>query len=161
VIAAGAVGTLIGSMSVRWIERRVTFGRAVVWLMFLGTWPFLLVPLASHRGTTSLLVLVTAFLAAGMGIGAVVVFVATLRQTVTPARMMGRMNATYRFVVFGSITLGALLGGALGTAIGLHPTIVIGALGIAIAPAWIVVSPIGRLRTAQEASAPAASPADR
>jgi hypothetical protein len=45
-----------------------------------------------------------------------------------------------------------MLGGLLGSTLGLRATLVVGALGIAAAPAWIVFSPIGRLRTAEEAS---------
>jgi len=152
VIASGAVGTLLGSLVARRIERRFALGRAILWSMFLGTWPFLLVPLASQPGVASLVILVIAFLTSGIGIGVVVVLVVTLRQSVTPDRMMGRMNASYRFVVFGSIALGAVLGGGLASMLGLHPTLVIGAVGIAIAPIWIVLSPIGRLRTVDDVS---------
>jgi MFS family permease len=120
--------------------------------MLLGTWPYLLVPLASRPSAGSLLALTVAFFASGMGIGVAVVLVATLRQTVTPGRMMGRMNASYRFVVWGMLVAGALLGGFLGSAVGLRPTLVVGAVGIAVAPTWIVLSPIGRLRTAAEAA---------
>jgi Na+/melibiose symporter-like transporter len=152
VIASGAVGTLLGTLVARRVQQRLALGRAIVWSMFLGTWPFLLVPLASQPGTASLVVLMVAFFTSGVAIGVVVVLVVTLRQIVTPERMMGRMNASYRFVVWGSIAVGALLGGVLGTALGLRTTLVVGALGIALAPAWIVLSPIGRLRTAQDAS---------
>ena len=152
VIASGAVGTLLGSLAARRIERRLTLGRAILWAMFLGTWPFLLVPLASGPGVGSLTILTIAFFTSGVGIGVAVVLVVTVRQTVTPDRMMGRMNASYRFVVWGSIAVGAVSGGVLGSTVGLRATLVIGALGIAAAPAWIVMSPTGKLRTADEAT---------
>ncbi len=152
VIATGALGTLLGSMTARRIEQRLGLGRSIVWAMFLGTWPFLLVPLASKPGGTSLLILVIAFLTSGVGIGVAVVLVVTVRQTVTPDRMMGRMNASYRFVVWGSIAVGAMLGGVLGSTVGLRATLLIGAVGVAVAPAWIVLSPAGSLRTAEEAT---------
>jgi MFS family permease len=151
-IASGAVGTLLGSLTARGIEQRLALGRAIVWAMFLGTWPFLLVPLASHPGGTPFVILAVAFFTSGIGIGVAIVLVVTVRQTVTPDRMMGRMNASYRFVVWGSIAVGAMLGGLLGSTLGLRATLVVGALGIATAPTWIVLSPIGRLRTAEEAS---------
>ena len=53
----------------------------------------------------------------------------SLRQAITPPRMQGRMNATMRFIVWGTIPLGAILGGALGSIIGLHETIIVGAIG--------------------------------
>ena len=44
----------------------------------------------------------------------------SLRQAITPERMQGRMNATMRFIVWGTIPIGAILGGFLGGVIGLH-----------------------------------------
>ncbi len=152
VLAFGAVGTLLGSLTARRLERRLGLGRAILWAMFLGTWPFLLVPLAAQPGVTAFLILTIAFLTSGVGIGVAVVLVVTVRQTVTPDRMLGRMNASYRFVVWGSIAVGAILGGVVGSTLGLRATLVIGAVGIAAAPAWIVLSPTRTLRTAEEAA---------
>ena len=50
----------------------------------------------------------------------------SLRQAITPPRMQGRMNATMRFIVWGTIPLGAIIGGVLGDIIGLHATIWVG-----------------------------------
>ena len=47
----------------------------------------------------------------------------SLRQAITPDRLQGRMNASMRFIVWGTIPIGALMGGALGDAIGLWPTL--------------------------------------
>jgi MFS family permease len=57
----------------------------------------------------------------------------SLRQAITQPRMQGRMNATMRFIVWGTMPIGAILGGALGGIIGLQETIVVGALGGLIA----------------------------
>ena len=48
-------------------------------------------------------------------------------QAICPPRLMGRMNAAVRWIVWGTMPLGALIGGALGTAIGVRPTLWIGA----------------------------------
>ncbi len=53
----------------------------------------------------------------------------SFRQAITPERMQDSMNATMRFIVWGTMPIGSILGGALGTVIGLHTTIVIGAVG--------------------------------
>ena len=160
-LATAAIGTLIGSLAAKRVLRRVAIGRAILWTMFLGTWPFLLVPVAARPGGAAFAALVVAHVCSGVGIGIVVVLVATLRQTVTPERMMGRMNASYRFIVWGVIALGSALGGVLSSAIGPHATITVGAIGIAASPVWIVCSPVGRLRDAHEAilaSGPASTP---
>ena len=151
VIASSAAGIFLGSLVADWFKQRVQLGRGIVATMFLGTWPYLLVPLGARPGTPALVVTATGFFTAGVGIGIVVVLVVTLRQTVTPPEMMGRMTASYRFLVYSTIAAGALLGGVLGSSIGLRPTLLVGAVGIAIAPVFIVLSPIGRLRSAEEA----------
>ena len=66
----------------------------------------------------------------------------SLRQAITPERMQGRMNATMRFIVWGTIPLGAILGGFLGSAIGLHETIWIGAIGGVISFVPLLLSPV-------------------
>ena len=71
----------------------------------------------------------------------------TLRQAITPPQLLGRVNATRRVVVFGVVPLGALLGGALGSSIGLRPTLLVGAGVIMLAFALIVFS---RLRTLRQ-----------
>src|SRR5262249_36989596 len=51
------------------------------------------------------------------------------RQAICPERMQGRMNSVIRFLIWGTIPLGSILGGVLGSAIGLHTAIWIGAIG--------------------------------
>ena len=62
------------------------------------------------------------------------------------------MGGTYRFVNYGVRPLGALLGGALGTAIGLETTLWIGVIGALAGVLWLVFSPIPRLRSVAEAA---------
>src|SRR5207249_2322482 len=69
-----------------------------------------------------------------------------LRQAITPLRMQGRMNATMRFMVWGTIPIGSFLGGVLGRSIGLRPTLWIGAGGGVLAFLWPLLSPVRRLR---------------
>ena len=49
------------------------------------------------------------------------------RQAICPPRLQGRMNSVMRFIVWGTIPIGALIGGVLGTLVGLRETIVVGA----------------------------------
>ncbi len=75
-----------------------------------------------------------------------------MQQALTPNALLGRMNASYRFVSWGVVPLGALLGGGLGDAIGLRPTLFIGAGGIFAAALWIVLSPVRGIRQLPGAS---------
>jgi predicted MFS family arabinose efflux permease len=54
------------------------------------------------------------------------------------------MNATMRFLVWGTMPLGALLGGALGTWIGLRPTLWVAQIGELLAAGWVIASPLRR-----------------
>ena len=53
----------------------------------------------------------------------------SLMQTLTPERLLGRLNASRRFVVWGTIPLGSLVGGILASSIGLRATLWVGAIG--------------------------------
>jgi hypothetical protein len=70
----------------------------------------------------------------------------SLRQAITPDRLQGRMNASMRFLVWGTIPIGALLGGALGQTIGLWPTILVMAVCSLGSPLWVLLSPVRGLR---------------
>lgn len=70
----------------------------------------------------------------------------SLRQAITPDHLLGRVNATRRVLVFGAIPVGALLGGALGEALGLRTTIWIAA-GVSLVAFFVsVASPLHRAR---------------
>jgi MFS family permease len=72
------------------------------------------------------------------------------RQAICPPRLQGRMNSVMRFIVWGTIPLGSLTGGILAGVVGLRETMVIGAIGGALAVLWIVFSPQRRLREMPE-----------
>jgi MFS family permease len=82
------------------------------------------------------------------GFGAVVYNIqqVSLRQAITPERLQGRMNASMRFFVWGTIPLGSLVGGVLATAFSVRTAILIGAcLGfVSLIP--ILLSPLRTLR---------------
>jgi len=59
------------------------------------------------------------------------------RQTLCPDELLSRMNATMRFVSWGAGPLGALLGGYLGTTLGLRQTLVISVVGILLSGLWL------------------------
>ena len=85
----------------------------------------------------------------------------SLRQAITPPRMQGKMNATMRFILWGTMPVGAILGGALGSIIGLYPTIVIGAVGGLIAFIPVTLSSVRHITTMPESveDVPRAGPA--
>jgi hypothetical protein len=68
------------------------------------------------------------------------------RQHVTPARLLGRVNASFLWVCYGVIPLGALLGGVLGSQLGLRPALWICVVGTWSASLFVVFSPLRKLR---------------
>jgi hypothetical protein len=86
------------------------------------------------------------------------VTVSSLRQSLTPDRLLGRVAASARFVIWGAQPFGALLGGVLGGTIGLRPTLAIAVAGWFVAFLTLVTSPIRGLRS-QPVSAEAPSSA--
>ncbi len=71
----------------------------------------------------------------------------SLRQAITPTRMQGRMNASMRFIVWGTIPVGSVAGGILGSTIGLHGTIWVAAIGGLVSFLPVTLSPVRSLRT--------------
>jgi hypothetical protein len=78
----------------------------------------------------------------------------SFRQQATPDRLLGRMNATMRFLVWGTLPLGGVIGGVLGTLIGVRPTLLVAAAGGALAFLPVFLSPLRRLRELPSYSAP-------
>ena len=68
-------------------------------------------------------------------------------QARTPDRLRGRVNAAVRVLTAGTAPLGAVLGGALGEAIGLRATAVVAGLGVLLAFLWVALSPVRSLRS--------------
>ena len=75
------------------------------------------------------------------------------RQAVVPSAILGRVNATMRFLVMGALPIGGLLGGGLGAVIGVRRTLLILALGLAVAPIFVVLSSLRRVRDVSELAA--------
>ena len=72
----------------------------------------------------------------------------SLRQAITPDRLLGRMTATMRFLSVAMAPLGSLIGGVLATWIGLRGTLLtVGALGLVLSAAAVLWSPVRRHRT--------------
>lgn len=63
-----------------------------------------------------------------------------------PDRLLGRVNASFWMIVRGTVPLGALLGGLLGTQLGLRTTLLVGAVGALCSGCFLLRSPIGAYR---------------
>ena len=114
--------------------------------------PLVLVPIATGSELVIALMLGTAEFLSAVGVMILDVNGNSLMLLRTPDRLRSRMSGTYRFVNYGVRPLGALIGGALGTTIGLETTLWIGVVGALGGVLWLVFSPIPRLRAVTEAT---------
>ncbi len=147
ILGTGSVGALLGSLSAQTIQRRFGFGRTLISSMFLACLALLVLPFA-HR-TTPLVVslLIAAFFINEVGVAISNVQVVSLRQTLTPDHLLGRVNASYLLVVYGATPIGALAGGLLGGLFGLRTALTVGVCCLPLALVWIVFSPIRTFHT--------------
>lgn len=146
----GSVGAPIGAVLASRISRALGAGPTIVLSAALGS-SGLLVALAPASQPVPFLVLAT-FLG---GVGVVYnITQVSLRQAICPPAFQGRMNATMRFLVWGTIPIGSIVGGALGAALGLRTTMIIGSAGTLLAMIPVALSPVRSLRTIEEAVPP-------
>jgi MFS family permease len=144
--AIGAVGSLLGSLVAGRLAERMGVGRALAASMVLGCSTPLLLPLAGGSWLMSVAIIGASFFLGGVGVAISNVHAVSIRQAVSPDRLLGRMSASYRTVTYGAIPLGALVGGLLGELVGLRATLAIAAVGLLFAPLWVLRSPIPGMR---------------
>ncbi|HET8628701.1 MAG TPA: MFS transporter [Thermomicrobiales bacterium] len=156
ILAALGPGSLLGALVAVRAARRFGQGPTLVGGIAVAGGANLLVPLAGGPLVVVAPVLVAAAFVNGFGQPLYNINQVSLRQAITPDRLQGRMNATMTVVVGGAAPLGALLGGALGAAIGLRPALALGACGTLLSCLWIACSPVLTLREQPEPAEAAA-----
>lgn len=128
VVAVAGVGGLIGSSAASWVGARLGT-RRTLWLPLVVGYPFLLLaPLAGHGWMLLLYPLGTLLAFAGGAMQNVAQL--SYRQGICPPELLGRMNATMRFLIYGAMPLGGLAGGVLATALGFPASVWAIAVGL-------------------------------
>ena len=142
VFALGSLGFPVGAMAAGWVAGRVGVGPAFVWGAGVSDVAFLLAPLAAGPVALIVVILVLSRVAATLGGPVTAINQLSLRQAITPDRLRGRVNGTMRVFALSLVPLGALLGGALGDAIGLRPALLVGAIGLQLGFLILYISPV-------------------
>jgi MFS family permease len=143
-MSGGAIGALVAAFAAAPVARWLGQG-PTIWIVPAVTAPFaLLVPIAQHGW----LLWAAAVGNSVWGFGAVVYNVTqvSFRQGLCPERLLGRMNASIRFLVWGTMPIGAFLGGVLGQALGAREAIWIGAVGGLFSFIPVLLSPLRGMR---------------
>jgi len=141
----GGAGVLLGALVANRVQARIGVGRTII-VAAAATGPVgLLMPLATPEVAFWFLS-VSFFLAAILNVVYNVSQI-SLRQAITPEHFLGRMNATMRFLVWGTIPIGSLIGAGLSEVIGVRATIWVSALLSLLAFLPVLFSPVRRIQS--------------
>lgn len=142
--AVGGITSLVGAALTPRITRRLGAGKVMTVGLLVSGISMLMIPLASGATLLSAVLLI----AAQFGDGFYVIYEinqVSMRQEITEARMLGRVNATMRIAGLGAALVGALTGGVIGQWVGVRPVLFAAALGTLAAGAVLGLSPLGKI----------------
>jgi MFS family permease len=148
VFAVGSCGSIIGALLANRLGTRFGLGNAIVGTAVIFSFGGLAYPLAPQ--SFPLPVLMTGQLLFGFSAVAYNILQVSYRQAITPERLQGRMNAAMRWIVWGTIPLGTLAGGAIAQATSLHTALWAGALLGMPTFLWVLLSPLRSIRKLPE-----------
>ena len=150
VVALGGVGGFAGSVFAERIGRRLQVGTAMIGASLLNGFLLLLVPLSPGPGWMAILCMGAAQLFGDVAYPVYGIHEVTLRQSIAPAHLLGRITAFAQLLFKTCWPIGALVGGALATSIGIRATFLVCSAGVLASTLWLVFSPLRTLRHATE-----------
>lgn len=152
VLGIGNGAGLIGAVLSTRIAGRIGMGRTLVASTLVTALGGMLVALAHPDAVLTLPALILGQLVMMLGVPIYNINQVSMRQSITPPGIRGRVNATTRCLVWSTMPIGSLMGGALGETLGLQETIAIAAFGMLLAGLWVWLSPV-RTLTAEKIAA--------
>jgi predicted MFS family arabinose efflux permease len=155
-LAAGGIGGVLGAVAAPRLTRAFGAARTLVLASLAAGLSGLLIPLTGPGPRLACYAAGSALIAGGISVANVIA--GSFRQEYCPPAMLGRASASMRFLAYGMIPLGALLAGALGTALGARNALWI-VQAIFAASALFLLTP--RIRTARQLPGQPAPPVSR
>lgn len=153
VFSLGALGGLLGAIITPRIIARIGEARAIPISVIGFSLAPLLLPIASLVPAIAFPFLVVQFFLMSFTVLVYNITQVTFRQRITPPRLLGRMNASIRFCVWGVMPIAALTAGVLGTWIGVVPTLWIAAAFAMFAGLFVIIGPFWSMRDLPDAAA--------
>src|SRR5436190_3745517 len=142
------VGSVAGALAANRVQRSIGVGPAIVLPALMFPVTSFAVPLAPESFPLPLII--AGFLIGGYSQVAYNITQVSLRQAITPERLQGRMNASMRWIVWGTLPLGQLAGGAIASAYGLRTALWVGAIGSLFTFLPVLLSPVRSIREMPE-----------
>jgi Na+/melibiose symporter-like transporter len=151
----GSAGGLISAVFADRISKRLGVGRTIVLTIPLGGPPIAALALCQPgNDLLNTLVIGGGFFAMSASATLYNINQVSLRQALTPPEMAGRMNATMRWFVWGTIPIGAVLGGIIGTSLGLREALIIGGIGASFSFVPLLFGPVWKIKEMPTGVAP-------
>lgn len=151
-LGVGALGGLAGAALAPRVSRAIGLGRTAMIGAVLFPAPLALTALIAGPTWAKVATLAAIELVSSVGVMLMDVNLNALIAAVTPDDARGRRAGAYSAVNYGIRPLGALVGGALGTTIGLRPTLAVAGLGGTLAVLWLLASPVRHIANLDEAA---------
>jgi MFS family permease len=146
VISVVGVGFMVSALTAKRLTRRFGLGPTVVVGALFTAIAVFMMPLQGNTKAATVAILMAAHFLLALGIQTCGINMMSLRQGITPDRLQGRMNASFRFVNVCMMMLGSLTAGVLGETIGLRATLLVAAVGMLLPFLRLLFSPIRDLR---------------
>ncbi|GAA2707141.1 MFS transporter [Micromonospora olivasterospora] len=146
-LTIGACGGILGGLMSQRLLSRLRLGYVYAGGLIMAFVPSLLLPAASGPAWVVYALFTAAWFLAFVGLSIVNILIMSLRQTVTPPAIMGRMNAAVRAVMFGLGALGGPIAGAIAAQAGVRGALWVSTSASALFVLSVLVSPVSRLRT--------------
>jgi MFS family permease len=144
IMSTSAIGGLLGSLVAAKFAKKVGQGQSI-WISAMVFGPTGFVAPFVHKDWT-LVLLAAAQVVMWTSVVVYNITQVSFRQGLCPPKLLGRMNATMRFLVWGTMPLGGLLGGVLGAAIGVRETLLVAAVGGSLTWLPVFFSPLRTMR---------------
>lgn len=152
IFSLGAIGAVLGAAAAPASVRRFGAGPVLVACAAAESAALALLPVIDAGWPTSGIVtaLLAIFAVNGAGTSLSSVVALTLRRLRTPDHLLGRVNATMRWVSYGVVAIGAGLGGLMGDLLGTRVGMAIGCAGVLLTAVWVALSPLRRVGRPEE-----------
>lgn len=148
----GAVGGMLGAIAAPKLGKRIGEGNLIIWAMLLSTVATLAFPIAAmfNYAAISIPLIIGAETLIAFASLVYNITQVSARQALCPENLLGRMNASIRFFVWGVMPISALASGALATVFGIIPVMTVAAIGASLAVVFVLFSPLRGMRNIVE-----------